>query len=152
MARWIGISLTTLFMLVLLLWYLGGDNDSLRASADVPEEVRVDEPFELRLNLTNPTDEDQTIVSIGLTQALLDAGLRLEDMVPAYREISVRGNWHEYVFSIARRPVMPPGSDFQFILTLVASEPGTYDGSLTIWLDRNLQAIHRDLHVEAVED
>ncbi|MCI0711620.1 MAG: hypothetical protein L0154_15805 [Chloroflexi bacterium] len=137
---------------IALLAYLGAGSDNLAVTAEVPESVIAGEAFDVTLNIENKTDSPQTIVSIGLAESLQEQGLIIEETLPDYRTVDKRSIWSEYTFAITRRPVIEPGESIPLRVTLVASRPGTVDGQLTLWLEKELQATYVAIQLQVVDE
>src|SRR5688572_6641266 len=80
-----------------LLAYLGSAANVIEAKTEPPKIVLVGQPFDVYLNLHNTTNNEQTLISIGLEQALLKQGVTLIETVPPYREADNlnNSNWVE---------------------------------------------------------
>lgn len=141
------------FLLVILLmlgvlYFLGLEANNLDADVQRVEAVEVGEAFNLDVLLTNTTRSEQTIVSFALETELLEQGLEVTSSIPAYRTIREAAGWTEYVFSLRRRAVVPPGSDTLLRLTLLATQPGNYKGEVLVWFNNQLRAQHISFEVD----
>lgn len=147
----IGLVVITAFAIGILA-YLGTASNNLSVTTEMPDTVKVGESFDVTLNIDNQTDSPQTIVSIGLAESLQEQGLVIEDTLPNYRTVDKRSIWSEYTFAITRRPVIEPGDTIPLRVTMVANRPGSVDGELTLWLEKDLQAVSVDFEVQVVEE
>lgn len=134
------------------LYYLGSEPQVLALETDAPQSVPVGEPFTTTLTIRNRTNSPQTLISLGLDEALLDAGLEVRRAVPSFRtERAIPGSrWHEYIFSLALRPRLMPDETLSMRLELVATRPGRYSGTLVLWTENRLRADGAALQLEAV--
>lgn len=150
-------SVVVILMLALtgsaLLAYLGSAANVIEAKTEPPKIVLVGQPFDVYLNLHNTTNNEQTLISIGLEQALLKQGVTLIETVPPYREADNlnNSNWVEYTFAIQRRPVLLADETLRMRLSMMVTQPGMYQSSLTIWTKNQAQADYADLKLIVVE-
>jgi hypothetical protein len=150
-------SVVVILMLALtgsaLLAYLGSAANVIEAKVESPRIVLVGQPFDIYLTLHNTTKSEQTLVSIGMERALLEQGITLLETVPPYREADNlnNSNWVEYTFAIQRRPILLANETLRMRLNMQVTQPGTYQGSLTIWTKNQAQADYADLKLIAVE-
>jgi len=136
-----------------LLAYLGSEANVIEAKTEPPRTLLVGQRFDVLLTLHNTTNSEQTLVSIGMEQALLEKGVTLIETVPPYREADNlnNSNWVEYTFAIQRRPVLLEDETLRMRLSMVVTQPGTYQGNLTIWTKNQAQADYADLKLIVVE-
>jgi hypothetical protein len=150
-------SVAVILMLALtgsaLLAYLGSAANVIEAKAEPPRIVLVGQRFDVYLALHNTTNSEQTLISIGMEQALLEQGITLLETVPPYREADDlnNSNWVEYTFAIQRRPVLLADETLLMRLNMQVTQPGTYESSLAIWTKNQAQADYANLKLIAVE-
>ncbi|NDJ86764.1 MAG: hypothetical protein GYB66_12830 [Chloroflexi bacterium] len=123
-----------------VLAYLGGEADALAIQQRPPGTILAHQPFEVVLDLENTTNDDLEIVSVGIENALLNSGIRVNRMTPSYRTYDEGSRWTELVFSRRGRPLLAPGESTSLTIQMVASKPGQYQGDITIWYENQLRS------------
>lgn len=135
-----------------VLAYLGSEAHVIESKAEAPRIVLVNQPFDVALTLYNTTGSQQELISIGVDRHLIEQGLGVVEMVPPYREAEELGQsqWVEFTFAIQRRPVLQPDELLRMRIGMIVTQPGTYQGDLTIWTKNQTQADYAHLTVVAV--
>ncbi len=132
------------------LYYLGSQNQRVKAATSAPQLVWVGEPFTITITLKNQTNTAQELVSISLDKAILDDGLHINATMPAYRTSEREGAWTSFIFARRRRPMLPPNGEDIVRLTLIAQTSGRYDTDVVLWFNNQLQGVFVSVNVEAV--
>jgi hypothetical protein len=135
-----------------LLAYLGSEAGVFNVQAQAPQVVLVGQPFEVELTLHNTTSDEQQLVSIGVERDLLDQGLTLLETTPSHRQADELGGsrWVEYTFALQRRPAIPANETLRMRITMAATAPGRYEGSLTTWTNDQPRADYTSLKFTAI--
>ena len=145
----IGLLLAAISLVILL--YLGGDANIVTAETQSPEQVLTDQIFIVDLTLHNNTDSEQQIVSIGLDRELVEHGLQIQETLPHYRRIDDFGSrWLEYTFAIQNPPTLLPNESLSLRLRMIATQPGDFQGELTLWFNNHIRSDTIPLHITAV--
>ncbi len=158
--RWQKLLVSSSLLLVMLaalggavLAYLGSDANVIEATTEAPRIVLVNQRFDITLTLHNTADSQQELISIGVERDLLEQGANIIEMVPPYREADDSGQsrWVEYTFAIQRRPILQSSESLRMRIGMVVTQPGTYQGELTVWAKNQPQADYSTLTIVAVE-
>lgn len=145
----IGLILAVISLGILL--YLGGDAGLVTAETQSPEQVLTGQIFIVDLTLHNNTDTEQQIVSIGLDRNLYEQGLHIQETLPRYRRVDDFGSrWLEYTFAIQSQPTLLPNESLSLRLRMVATQPGDFQGELTLWFNDHIRSDTISLHITAV--
>lgn len=139
-----------LLLILAGLYYLGSNNQQVKARATGPQQVIVGVPFTVTITLDNETNNLQEIVSIGVEQAALQNGLTVLSTLPDYRTTDTEGIWTAYVFARRRRPLLNPNANDIIRLTLVVSEVGRHDTEMVLWFNNQLQGVFVSWETEAL--
>lgn len=136
---------------VAILLYLGGDANVVTAETQSPDFVLTGQVFVVDLTLHNNTDKEQYIVSIGLDRDLVERGLQIQETLPRYRRIDDFGSrWLEYTFAIQSPLTILPNETLSLRLRMVASQPGDFEGELTLWFNDHIRTDTIPLAITAV--
>ncbi len=158
--RWQKLLVSSSLLVVMLaalggavLAYLGSDANVIETNTEAPRIVIINQPFDITLTLHNTSDSQQELISIGVERDLLEQGVSIIEMVPPYREADESGpsNWVEFTFAIQRRPVLQSDESLRMRVRMVVTQPGTYQGELTVWTKNQPQADYSTLTIVAVE-
>jgi hypothetical protein len=134
-----------------ILLYLGGAANVVTAETQSPDLVLTDQVFIVDLTLHNNTDNEQHIVSIGLDRDLFERGLQIQEILPRYRRIDDFGSrWLEYTFAIQSPPTILPNETLSLRLRMLASQPGRFEGELTLWYNDHIRSDTIPLAITAV--
>ncbi len=148
--KWVGSIVIVVLLILAALYYLGTENQSVKASATMPTTIFVDEPFTLTLTLKNQTDSEREVVSVGLEDTFLQQGIEVIRAVPEYRTVEDEGAWHSFVFARRRRPLLAPNGENVIQLTLIVTQQGRYDTRVVLWFNNQLQGVYVPIHLEAI--
>lgn len=134
-----------------LLAHLGSEPEIIEISVALPPTVIAGQPFEADILIENVTGDQLTIVSLGLDRVLVENGITIQRTVPAFRRVdNPDGKWREYAFSIQRRPVILANQSLRLPVTIVATQTGTFEGELTVWMENVLRSDYLTLHLNIV--
>ena len=135
-----------------LLAYLGSPSETLAISPDYASTVTANESFNITLNIRNTTSADKALISLGIEQDFLAQGIQVERTVPNYRTVSDGNHWQEYRFASSFFPPLAPDEELPLRLTLIATEPGIYATTLTIWVENEMRPHTIDIEFEVIEE
>ena len=135
-----------------LLAYLGSPSKTLAISPDYASTVIANEPFNITLNIRNTTSDDRALISLAIEQEFLAKGIQVERTVPNYRTVSESNHWREYRLASSFLPPLAPNEELPFRLTLIATKPGSYATTLTIWVENEMRPHTVDIKFEVIED
>jgi hypothetical protein len=141
-----------LWILTVLVICVGAVAGMLITLASEPNDIRVqldtnrrtvaaNEEFTIAVNVENVSLDPVTLNGVGLDRSLLD-GLSVVRSDPPFRSITERdypiyGAWSE--FSLDQD--MAEGTVFTLTLTLTATQPGLYEGDVTVWIENDVLGI-----------
>ncbi len=142
-----GLVLVTLVIIGgLALAYLGQEAHMVEARVDSPAVVFVGQPFDVNIHLSNLSDDDREIVSIGLETETL----QVVETVPGYRSIDAGGQWTEYIFSRRLRPTLSPDGELNLRLQLLAITPSIIETEIVLWFHNGIRGDYVPLKVHAI--
>jgi len=125
-----------------LLITLASEPNDIRVQLDTNRRtVAANEEFTIAVNVENVSLDPVALNGVGLDQSLLD-GLSVVRSDPPFRSITERdypiyGAWSE--FSLDQD--MAEGTVFTLTLTLTATQPGLYEGDVTVWIENDVLGI-----------
>lgn len=115
---------------------LVAETNTIRSTVEVePPVVNVGDTITITAEVENVDLDAVSIRAVGLETDLLD-GVEMVSMEPAFRSTEERsypvvGDWTEYRISERVRG----GDKLLIIITLQATQPGTYSGDLSVWVE-----------------
>ncbi len=124
---------------IALLLTLAGQPNAIRMKVEPARAVvPAGQPFTVTVTIENVDLEAVTVSAIGFEHSLSD-GVSVTQMDPPYRAAKERsmlwlGSWSEYTLD---RQVLG-GDTLTITFTLVADQPGTYSGQVTVWIQGKL--------------
>jgi len=121
---------------------LAGEPNSIRMKVEPARAVvPAGQPFTVTVTIENVDLEAVTVSAIGVEQSLADH-VSVTQMDPPYRAAKERsvvllGSWSEYTLD---RHVLG-GDTLTITFTLVADQPGTYSGQVTVWVQGKIMGM-----------
>ena len=127
---------------IAVLLTLAGEPNAIRMKIEPARAVvPAGQPFIVTVTIENVDLNAVTVSAIGFEQNLAD-GVSVTQMDPPYRiakdrSLLLLGSWREY--TLDRR--VPGGDTLTITFTLVADQPGTYSGQVTVWVQGKLMGM-----------